>query len=227
MRVATLSNAAVAIMAKAPWPGQVKTRLCPPLSSEAAAQLYRAFLLDKIGQVGALQAVPVISYAPAEAKAYFEALVPSHFSLIPQQGRDLGARLLSTFEQIFSLGCELALAIDSDTPTLPTAYLEQALDLLADTRIDVVLGPSEDGGYYLIGLRRPYRELFEDIAWSTSGVLSQTLQRSREQQLQVACLEPWYDVDTPDDLNRLRRSLEQPDAGQAQHTRRFLMEQTW
>lgn len=227
MSVTTISNAAVAIMAKAPWPGQVKTRLCPPLSPEEAAQLYRAFLLDKIGQIGALQAVPVISYAPAEAKATFEALAPSHFSLILQQGRDLGARLLSTFEQIFSRGCLRALAIDSDTPTLPTVYLERALDLLADTRIDVVLGPSEDGGYYLIGLRQPHRELFEEISWSTSHVLSQTLQRSQEQQLQVACLEPWYDVDTPDDLKRLRLSLEQPRAGQAQHTRRFLMEQTW
>lgn len=225
--VTTMPNAAVAIMAKAPWPGQVKTRLCPPLSFEAAAQLYRAFLLDKIGQVGALQVVPVISYAPAEAKATFEDLAPSHFSLIPQQGRDLGARLLSTFEQVFSLGCERALAIDSDTPTLPTAYLERALDLLADTRIDMVLGPSEDGGYYLIGLRQPHRELFEEISWSTSHVFSQTLQRSQEQQLRVACLEPWYDVDTPDDLKRLRLSLEQSGAGQAQHTKQFLMEQTW
>src|SRR5574337_323346 len=162
-----------------------------------------------------------------EAAAIFEALAPSHFPLIPQQGRDLGARLLSTFEQLFSLGCERALAIDSDTPTLPTAYLERAIELLADTGIDVVLGPSEDGGYYLIGLRRPHPELFEDIAWSTSHVLSQTLQRSQEQRLQVACLDPWYDVDTPDDLNRLRRSLDQLNAGQAEYTRRFLMEQTW
>ena len=222
-----MSNTAVAIMAKAPWPGQAKTRLCPPLSFEAAAQLYRAFLLDKIGQVGGLPAGPAISYAPAEAKAVFESLAPSHFSLIQQQGRDLGARLLSTFEQLFNLGYELALAIDSDTPTLPTAYLERALDLLTNTGIDVVLGPSEDGGYYLIGLRRPYRELFEGIAWSTSHVLSQTLQRSQEQRLQVACLDPWYDVDTPDDLHRLRRSLDQINAGQAQHTRRFLMEQLW
>lgn len=227
MRVTTLSTAAVAIMAKAPWPGQVKTRLCPPLSPEDAAHLYRAFLLDKIGQVDTLPVSPVIAYAPAEAKATVSALAPSHFSLIPQHGKDLGARLLSTFEHLFSRGCLRALAVDSDTPTLPTAYLHRALDLLADTGIDVVLGPTEDGGYYLIGLRQPHRELFEAIAWSTPHVLSQTLHRSQAQRLRVACLAPWYDVDTFSDLTRLRLALNQPGTEQAQHTQRFLAEQTW
>lgn len=217
---------AVAIMAKAPIPGQVKTRLCPPLSYEEAAELYRCFLLDKIEQVKALKgAAPVISYTPAEAKAFFEELASSNFTLVLQKGNDLGARLLSTFEQLFGRGYQQVMAIDSDTPTLPNTYLEQALDLIATPQIDVVLGPSEDGGYYLIGLHHPHRELFEDIPWSTAHVIPETLRRAEEKGLMVACLAPWYDVDTPEDLKRLKTSLEEIEAGQASHTRRFFVEQ--
>lgn len=220
-----MPKSAVAIMAKAPWPGQVKTRLCPPLSYEEAAELYRVFLLDKIEQVKTLKgAAPVISYTPAEAKAVFGDLAPSNFALVLQRGNDLGARLLSTFEELFSRGYQRAVAIDSDTPTLPTAYLEQALDLLAEPETDVVLGPSEDGGYYLIGLRHPHRELFEDIPWSTARVILETLRRSEEKGLKVASLPPWYDIDTPKDLKRLKASLEEIEARRAPHTRRFFKE---
>ncbi|MBI3327294.1 MAG: TIGR04282 family arsenosugar biosynthesis glycosyltransferase [Nitrospinae bacterium] len=224
-------RSAVAIMAKAPRPGQVKTRLCPPLSYAEAAELYRCFLLDKIAQVhGLKRATPVISYGPDEenafdgVKAFFEDIAPSSFALIPQFGDDLGARLLSTFTQLFSQGYRQVMAIDSDTPTLPIAYLERGLDLIAQPETDVVLGPTEDGGYYLIGLRRPYRELFEDMPWSTSRVLPETLRRSAEQGLNVAGLEPWYDIDNPHDLKRLQASLQGSEMGRAQHTRRFLTE---
>ncbi len=221
------ARSAMAIMAKAPWPGQVKTRLCPPLSHEEAAELSRCFLLDKIAQVKALQrAVPAISYAQADAGTFFADVAPS-FVLVPQFGDDLGARLLSTFDQLFTQGYGPVMAIDSDTPTLPTAYLEHAIEVMDAPETDVVLGPTEDGGYYLIGLRRPYRELFEDMRWSTSHVLPETLRRSREMGLKVICLESWYDIDTPDDLKRLKASVEETMAGQAQHTRRFLAEGGW
>lgn len=221
-------RSAVAIMAKAPRPGQVKTRLCPPLSTEEAAALYRCFLRDKIAQVNALQrAVPVLSYGPADAKALFEDFTPGHFVLIPQLGDDLGARLLSTFDQLFRRGYTQVMAIDSDTPTLPKAYLEHALTLIAHPGIDVVLGPTEDGGYYLIGLRRSHRQLFEQMPWSTSRVLPETLRRSEAHRLNVACVESWFDVDTPDDLKRLIASLDRADDGQAPHARRFLQEHRW
>jgi uncharacterized protein len=220
---ADAARSAVAIMAKAPSPGQVKTRLCPPLSHGEAAELYRCFLLDKIAQVNALQrAAPVISYTPAECKPVFEDLTPAHFMLIPQRGDDLGARLLSTFDQLFHHGYTQVMVIDSDTPTLPTAYLERALMLIAERANDVVLGPTEDGGYYLIGLRQSHRKLFERMAWSTSQVFSETRRRSEQDGLTVACTESWYDVDTPDDLARLRESCEQMQDGVARHTRRFL-----
>jgi rSAM/selenodomain-associated transferase 1 len=219
------ARSAVAIMAKAPRAGEVKTRLCPPLSHTEAAELYRCFLLDKIAQVNALQrTTPVISYTPSEAQQWFEDLTPPHFMLLPQRGDDLGARILSTFDLLFQHGYAQVMVIDSDTPTLPSAYLEQALELMATRDNDVVLGPTEDGGYYLIGLRRAHRELFERMPWSTSQVFPETRRRSLQHGLTVACTANWYDVDMPDDLRRLRQSLDHVQDGFARHTRRFFRE---
>ena len=217
---------AVAIMAKAPRAGEVKTRLCPPLSLEDAAELYRRFLLDKIEQVKALRtASPALAYTPAEASAFFEE-VAQGFILVPQRGTDLGDRLASSLGELLDKGHRGALAIDSDTPTLPLGFLQRALDLVTTPEIDVVLGPTEDGGYYLIGLRTVHRELFEAIAWSTSQVLPETLRRADAKGLRVACLPPWYDIDTPDDLARLRVALAASDGDSPRHTRRFLLERT-
>jgi uncharacterized protein len=216
-------RSAVAIMAKAPQPGQVKTRLCPPLSHGEAAQLYQCFLLDKIAQVNALLRVtPVVSYSPDESKSVFQDLTPPHFILIPQRGDDLGARLLFTFDQLFRQGYTQVIVIDSDTPTLPTAYLERGLRLIAARQNDVVLGPTEDGGYYLIGLRQPHPELFERMPWSTSQVFPETRRRAEQSGLTVAYTDAWYDVDTPEDLARLIESLAHHQDGLAQQTRQFL-----
>jgi uncharacterized protein len=216
-------RSAVAIMAKAPEPGQVKTRLCPPLSHREAAQLYQCFLVDKIAQVNGLQeAAPVVSYTPYESKPVFKDLTPPHFALIPQRGDDLGARLLFTFDQLFRQGYTQVIVIDSDTPTLPTAYLEEALKLIAAHENDVVLGPTEDGGYYLIGLRQSHRELFERMPWSTSQVFPETRRRCQQSGLTVTCTESWYDVDTAEDLTRLMGSLDHLQDGLARQTRQFL-----
>lgn len=212
---------AVLIMAKAPRAGEVKTRLCPPLTAAEAAELYRSFLLDKIEQVRALTAAsPAVAYTPAEGRALFEALAPG-FTLLPQRGADLGARLANSFEAFFRMGHRGALAIDSDTPTLPLGFLEQALDLIATPSVDVVLGPSDDGGYYLIGLRTLHRELFEGMEWSTPRVLPETLRRAEAQGLRVASLPTWFDVDTPEDLVRLKASLAESEKDAPRHTRRF------
>src|SRR5207249_143909 len=178
---------AVVIMAKAPRAGEVKTRLCPPLSLADASELYRRFLLDKIDQVRALRtASPAIAYTPAEARAFFEEIAPG-FVLVPQRGADLGDRLANSLGELLDQGYRGALAIDSDTPTLPLGFLEQGLDLLTTPEVDVVLGPTEDGGYYLIGLRTVYRELFEAMAWSTSRVFPETIRRADAKGLRVAC----------------------------------------
>ncbi len=218
-----MERIAVFIMAKAPRAGEVKTRLCPPLSPVEATELYRAFLLDKIEQVRALRwAIPAIAYTPAEERAVFQTIAPG-FLLFPQEGADLGAKLANSFEYLFKHGYTGALAVDSDTPTLPSEFLERTLALIAKPDVDVVLGPSEDGGYYLIGLRRPHRELFEEIAWSTPVVLTETIRRAEARGLRVRLLPPWFDVDTAEDLERLRSHLEKTDGLGPRHTRRFLM----
>src|SRR5262249_48625473 len=119
---------AVAIMAKAPLPGQVKTRLCPPLSPAQAADLYRCFLLDKIQQVRALErAQPAIAYVPEDAGQIFGAMAPD-LELLPQRGADLGVRLTGVLEQLLEAGHDGAVAIRSDTPTLPVRRLQQTGD---------------------------------------------------------------------------------------------------
>jgi len=218
----TPRTVAVAIMAKAPWPGTVKTRLCPPLLATEAAALYRCFLLDKIRAVGALTgAQPVIAYTPDGARAEFDTLAPS-FALIPQRGPDLGARLHGILTHLLAAGHAGAIAVDSDTPTLPARLLQQAVDCLTLPGPDLVLGPTEDGGYYLIGVRRPHRELFDAMPWSTPEVLEVTLRRAAAAGLRAACLPSWFDVDTPDDLERLSKSIDGTEAMSAPETARFL-----
>ena len=211
---------AIVIMAKAPRAGAVKTRLCPPLSSADAADLYACFLRDKIAQVRALAgAVGVIAFTPEESRAEFEALAPG-FRLIQQLGADLGERLRNCLGALLGDAYTGAVAIDSDTPTLPTAFLEQAVSLLSGPGADVVVGPSDDGGYYLIGVRQPAPFLFERMPWSTPAVLPETLRRAEAKGLQVALLPAWFDVDTPADFDRLRADLAGGD-GPPIHTRDF------
>ena len=221
----TPRTVAVAIMAKAPRPGTVKTRLCPPLLATEAAALYRCFLLDKIRAVGALiGAQPVMAYTPDDARTEFDTLAPS-FALVPQRGPDLGARLHGILTQLLAAGHAGAMAVDSDTPTLPARFLQQAVDCLTRPGPDVVLGPTEDGGYYLIGVRRPHRELFDAMPWSTPEVLEVTLRRAAAAGLRAACLPSWFDVDTPDDLERLSKSINGDEVTSAPETERFLT--TW
>jgi hypothetical protein len=215
---------ALCIMAKAPEAGQVKTRLCPPLSPAGAAELYRCFLLDKIAQARQVTGVePVLAYAPAQAAAVFEALAPG-FNLLAQRGADLTARLVAVCDELFRDGCDAAILIDSDTPTLPTARLERAVADMKEGGCDLVLGESEDGGYYLIGLRRPHPELFEGMRWSTATVLEETLRRARALGLSATRLSAWYDVDTAADLVRLQADLAAGSDGPPRHTRRFFLE---
>ena len=213
---------ALCIMAKAPEPGRVKTRLCPPLSPDDAAELYRAFLLDKIAQVREVPDIePVIAYAPLGAAALFERLAPG-FALLPQGEGDLTARLGTVLARLFGDGRDAAILTDSDTPTLPAGLLAHAAALIASPEYDLVLGPSEDGGYYLIGLKRLRPELFEDMPWSTPAVLEETARRARALGLRTARLRPWYDVDTAADLARLTAELVADPHGGARHTREFV-----
>jgi rSAM/selenodomain-associated transferase 1 len=216
-------HTAIMIMAKVPQAGAVKTRLCPPLSQQEAMTLYYAFLRDKIAQVQSLEAAsPTMAYTPADGRSVFAALAPG-FTLIAQQGADLGERLANAFAQCFAAGHTGVIAIDSDTPTLPTNFLQQAIALLAMPKVDVVIGPSDDGGYYLIGLRALHHELFENMPWSTDVVVPETVRRATAKGLQVAWLPPWFDVDTPEDLERLQSTLKATPGKALWHTRQFFL----
>jgi rSAM/selenodomain-associated transferase 1 len=212
----------LAIMAKAPRVGAVKTRLCPPLRAAEAAELARCFLLDAVERVRAVAgARPILAYSPAEARSDFERMGPD-FVLISQQGCDVGERQGRLLEEILALGHEAAIVIGTDSPTLPRECLDEAVGLVMSPDVDLVLGPCEDGGYYLIGLRAPWPALFEDMPWSTSGVLSRTLDRALGLGLRVACLPTWFDVDTGIDLDRLRADLGAAPGPLPRHTREFL-----
>ena len=216
---------AIAVMAKAPEAGQVKTRLVPPLSQEEAAELYRCLLLDKLFQVSQLPRVDsYVAYTPGEAGPLMRELAPQSFTLIPQSGSDLGARLHRLSAILLERGHPGVLIVDSDTPTLPMAYLLEAIEQLQGEITDLVLGPAEDGGYYLIGLKRPCRALFDGIRWSSPSVFPETLRRACAQRLRVATLPSWFDVDTADDLRRLRIDLATNGNVLTPHTRAFLFD---
>lgn len=220
-----MRRCAIAVMAKAPQAGEVKTRLVPPLTPEAAADLYRCLLLDKLLQVGQIPEVDrYVAYTPVEARPVIQELAPPPFALIPQSGADLGDRLHRLSTALLERGHAGAIIVDSDTPNLPSDCLAEALRQLSRDVVDLVLGPAEDGGYYLIGLKRPSRELFDDISWSTPSVLPETLRRASRRRLQTALLPSWYDVDTADDLLRLRRELTANGSASAPHTRAFLFD---
>ena len=211
----------VVIMAKHPAPGRTKTRLCPPLTASEAAMLYEALLTDTIGLVSGLRGIEMaIAVTPPEAAGEVAALAPPGARMLAVDGADIGECLRTSFGQLLSQGFTAVVAVNSDSPTLPATYIERAFDLLRDH--DVVLGPAEDGGYYLIGLRQNQPGLFHGISWSTGHVAAQTLERIGALGLTVAQLPAWYDVDTPADLDRLRAELAALPTGAAPSTRRVL-----
>ncbi len=199
-------NSILGIFAKEPRAGEVKSRLAAVIGNEPAARLYDAFLRDLVARLPAIAATCVLEYTPATAHAYFAELCGGRFELEPQAAGDLGDRMAAFFGRRFAAGAQRVVLIGSDSPDLPLDRIERAFALLADH--DVVIGPSHDGGYYLIGLRRLIDELFRNIAWSTHKVFARTMERIRPLGVTHAILDAWYDVDLPDDLNRLRAEIE-------------------
>ena len=225
---------ALAVMAKAPRPGKVKTRLAPPLTLDQSAAINVCFLQDTTENIAAVaatgQAAGVISYTPVGDEALFDNLLPVDFSLIPQRGDGFGERLLATAEDLLACGYGSVCLIDSDSPTVPAAAFEQAVAELARSGDRIVLGPSHDGGYYLIGLKRTHPEVFANISWSTSVVFAETIAAARAAGIEVVVLPLWYDVDDAATLDLLTDELlrDTPPAFTAipgycaGHTRNFL-----
>ncbi len=201
-------RAVFCIMARRPGTGAAKTRLSERLSESARARLYEAFLKDKLAHVALLRGVHVVlAVAPPDGVESMAPWTPVGASVIAQRGADLGARLEAVAADIFDAGARAVVIIDSDTPTLPVAFLEEAVIALESGLVDVVFGPAQDGGYYLVGLRGPQPSLFRAVPWSTPAVLRASLLASDAGGLRIHLLQSWYDVDEPSDLERLGREL--------------------
>ena len=214
---------AVAVMAKVPGATAVKSRLHPALGAATATRLYECFLRDRLDALATVARVdPMIAFTPVDGAAAMAALAPAGFTLVAQRGDDLSERLLNLFTELLAGGRAGAIAMDSDSPTLPMAFVEEAARILERGEADVVLGPSDDGGYYLIGTRACHRVLFDAMPWSTNRVLGLTLERARLADLRVHLLPAWFDVDTPEDLARLRQALAR-EAGGPARTRALLV----
>ncbi|MFB6271282.1 MAG: TIGR04282 family arsenosugar biosynthesis glycosyltransferase [Salinibacter sp.] len=212
-------DAALLLFAKVPRPGHVKTRLTPALSPSEAARLYTAFLRDTVRQSRQLSAVDVRLYlAPPLPDGGLDAL-PSDVSLHKQDGDGLGARMRRAFRDTLEDGYQRVVLMGSDHPTLPRSFLQQAYDAL-DAPESVCIGPTEDGGFYLLGMSAFYPHLFADMTYSHSEVLSDTLTRGAQTDARLVVLPQWYDVDRPPDLNRMLNDLK-ADTAEAPNTRRI------
>ena len=216
---------ALVVMARAPRAGEVKTRLIGALTAEEARGLYVAFLGDTFALMEEVmeerdELSLVLCYTPEGEEEAFEEIEREGSMMIPQRGSDLGERLRNCFIDLFGLGFESVIVIGADSPTLPGELVYDAFDSLEDPS-DVIIGPTEDGGYYLIGMRKLHEQIFEKIPWSTDGVLAATADRIKQIGSNLIVMPEWYDVDTPEELERLKQQLTETEEA-ARLTRGFL-----
>jgi rSAM/selenodomain-associated transferase 1 len=219
---------AMGIMTKAPEPGKVKTRLTPPLTSDEAAELNECFLRDLSRSIyAATTQAPtrgVAIYTPIGKEAAYKEILSAGFFIIPQRDGSFGERLSHAVADLLSAGFGSVCLINSDSPTVPASSFVETARELDKPEDQIVIGPSDDGGYYLIGLKKLHPRLFEEIDWSTERVLKQTLQRAQEIGVPVHQLSNGYDVDDRRTLHRLCNELLGSNAPThaAPNTRQFL-----
>jgi rSAM/selenodomain-associated transferase 1 len=206
-------------MAKASRPGLSKTRLCPPLTPEEAARFNTAFLQDVAANIRAAGSAADVrgyfkgsisgymAFGPPGSEPFFRDILPQGIGLLECWLPNFGDCLFNAITQQLDQGHQAAVVLNSDSPTLPTSLLVETAEVLARPGDRVVLGPSTDGGYYLLGLKAPHRRMFENIDWSTERVARQTLERAREIGLSVHTLPAWYDVDDADALRTVHAEL--------------------
>jgi hypothetical protein len=193
------------LFAKKPEPGQVKTRLASPSSPAWAAQVAAAFLDDLLDKLSVLDAQRILVFSPPPSASYFTEHARGRYTLQAQADGSLGQRLTSFFSGQLRDGAAQVVALGTDSPNVPLDYVEQAFRALESA--NVVLGPATDGGYYLVGCSCRLPPIFDDMEWSTSRVLADTVARLQDPSWRLTVLPPWYDVDTLDDWHVLRGHL--------------------
>lgn len=197
---------AIIIMAKVPLPGKVKTRLQPFLNSDECAALSKAFLLDAVSKAKAVCDNVILAYTPREEAEILRNILPAEDNFIEQTGNDLGAKMLNAFEFAFGQKTDSVVMIGTDSPTFPFDYIEQAFEFL-ELNSDAVLGKTEDGGFYLIGLRKIRKEIFENVAWSSPETFEQVFGNIKKLNLLLREVPSWYDVDEQADFEKLREEI--------------------
>jgi len=196
------------IFAREPLPGKVKSRLAASIGDSAAAVIYETMLLDVLTAARKLDNIEtVVFWACEEASLPYLAEKYRCSSRLQIQG-DLGVRMLTAFEDMFATGCNVCCIIGSDAPDLPLSYIEEAYRLLKIEQIDTVFGPSVDGGYYLLGMKETWRQLFVDIPWSSAAILELSLTAARDSGLTTALLPEWQDIDTVEDLHAYQKRIQ-------------------
>ena len=221
-------NRSIIIMTKVPRAGNVKTRLQPYLAPAECETLAEAFLADAIFKARNGCDSLIVAFAPENEKSYFDKFAAENLTLVAQRGADLGEKMFQAFECAFDLDSNAnALIIGTDSPTFPVEFIEKAFEFL-ESNAETVLGATDDGGFYLLGLRENHSPIFEDVEWSSPQVFAQTTRNIERLKLALKLVPAWYDVDAPGDLRRLRDEFLQSEPARkiAPQTYRWMLERS-
>lgn len=221
-----MQQPAIIVMTKVPGFAEVKTRLRPLLTEDECTELARCFLTDTITNLASVFEHRIIAFTPDDGREGIETLVLGHL-YNPQRGGDLGQRLDAAIADAFEKGFGPVIVIGTDSPTLPPEYLAQALDLLQSNGDGVAIGPTDDGGFYLIGVSRPHEEMFVGVSWSTDKTFEQTVTNIKKIfDVDLLVLPRWYDVDEPADLVRMIAEIDSDETARdrARATNRWINE---
>jgi rSAM/selenodomain-associated transferase 1 len=199
-----MSSSSIIIMMKAPIAGTVKTRLSAILGDEISLELHKAFVLDLLDSLLDTNLDIIAAYHPPKGMNEVRNLIPDNIELITQEGEDLGERQISSIEKMFDLGYDKVFVISADSPDVPTEHIRLAQEILDET--DAVIGPSSDGGYYLLGVRKdcPLKELMEGVVWGSRTVTERIVKNSTLVGASIGIAPVWFDIDTVEDLTELR-----------------------
>jgi uncharacterized protein len=191
------------LFVKYPTPGKVKTRLAKDIGEYSATEAYRYFVNDTLNILSQLSIPTIICYSPDALLTDYQTWLGDHQTYLKQEGNELGSRLDNSFKSAFNMGYQKVLVMGSDSPDIPASTLSTAIQKLNTS--DTVIGPTTDGGYYLLGLTKQgyTRDLFSDIEWSTEHVFNQTKDKIEKQNLSVSQLPLWSDIDELTDLTEL------------------------